>query len=217
MRTDRLVLRASEEQDRPTFLDLLSSADVYAFLGGARSRDELDAAMPMLPGSRPGAFVVTLGAAMIGIVTIDRREQPRPGHLTAGAEEPELGYLFLPELWGRGYATEACRAVLDWTETALPGEPVVLCTQSSNAASLRVAAKLGFTERERFEEFGAEQWFGVRVPGLTPRPPGVAPGESDLVEAEGAPSRPHRQGDCTDLPTGVHGESRGSQHRTPLR
>jgi hypothetical protein len=25
----------------------------------------------------------------------------------------------------------------------------------------RLAAKLGFTEVERFEEFGAEQWFGV--------------------------------------------------------
>ena len=27
---------------------------------------------------------------------------------------------------------------------------------------MRLAAKLGFTEVERFEEFGAEQWFGVR-------------------------------------------------------
>ena len=27
---------------------------------------------------------------------------------------------------------------------------------------MRLAAKLGFTELVRFEEFGAEQWFGVR-------------------------------------------------------
>jgi len=26
----------------------------------------------------------------------------------------------------------------------------------------RLVAKLGFTEVERFEEYGAEQWFGVR-------------------------------------------------------
>jgi hypothetical protein len=26
---------------------------------------------------------------------------------------------------------------------------------------MRVAAKLGFTEVERFEDYGAEQWFGV--------------------------------------------------------
>jgi RimJ/RimL family protein N-acetyltransferase len=38
---------------------------------------------------------------------------------------------------------------------------VVLCTQTANDRSMRVAAKLGFTEVERFEEYGAEQWFGV--------------------------------------------------------
>lgn len=33
--------------------------------------------------------------------------------------------------------------------------------------AMRLATKLGFTEVERFEEYGAEQWFGVRSP-LTP-------------------------------------------------
>jgi RimJ/RimL family protein N-acetyltransferase len=41
------------------------------------------------------------------------------------------------------------------------GRPVVLCTQTANDPSMRVAAKLGFTEVEKFEEYGAEQWFGV--------------------------------------------------------
>jgi RimJ/RimL family protein N-acetyltransferase len=38
---------------------------------------------------------------------------------------------------------------------------VVLSTQTANDRSMRVAAKLGFAEVERFEEYGAEQWFGV--------------------------------------------------------
>ncbi len=29
---------------------------------------------------------------------------------------------------------------------------------------MRLAAKLGFTEAERFEEFGTEQWLGVWSP-----------------------------------------------------
>lgn len=29
---------------------------------------------------------------------------------------------------------------------------------------MRVAAKLGFTEAERFEDYGAEQWLGVWFP-----------------------------------------------------
>ena len=38
---------------------------------------------------------------------------------------------------------------------------MVLCTQTANDLSMRLAAKLWFTEVKRFEEYGAEQWFGV--------------------------------------------------------
>lgn len=31
---------------------------------------------------------------------------------------------------------------------------------------MRLAAKPGFAEAERFEEYGAEQWFGVRAPAV---------------------------------------------------
>ena len=72
-----------------------------------------------------------------------------------------------PEAWECGYATEACAAALDWFADALLGEPVVLSPQAANDRSTRFAAKLGFTEVERFEEYGAEQWFGVWSP-VTP-------------------------------------------------
>lgn len=119
--------------------------------------------MPAVPGRRPGLFVVDLDGAMIGVVTLDRRDAERPGHVRPDAGDAELGYLFLPEMWGRGYAVEACAAVLGWFTDTRPGEPVVLCTQTANVRAMRLAAKLGFTEVERFEEFGAEQWFGVRL------------------------------------------------------
>jgi RimJ/RimL family protein N-acetyltransferase len=38
---------------------------------------------------------------------------------------PELGYLLLPEAWGRGYGAEACAAALGWFADAFPGKPVV--------------------------------------------------------------------------------------------
>jgi RimJ/RimL family protein N-acetyltransferase len=80
----------------------------------------------------------------------------------------ELGYLFLPKAWGFGYAAEACEAALDWLDNALPGEPVVLFTQTASARSMRLAAKLGFTEVERFHAWDAEQWFGTRPPVTPP-------------------------------------------------
>lgn len=118
--------------------------------------------MPEVPRRRPGFFVVDIDGAMIGTVTIDRRDAERPGHVRPDAGEAELGYMFLPQAWGRGYAAEACAAALDWFADALPSEPVVLCTQTANDRSMRLAATLGFIEVERFEEWGAEQWLGVR-------------------------------------------------------
>lgn len=108
--------------------------------------------------------MVAVDGAMIGMITLDRRAAERSGHVRPEAGETELGYMFLPEAWGHGYATEACAAALDWFADAHPREPLVLCTQSANDGSMRLAAKLGFTEVEGFEDYGAEQWFGVRSP-----------------------------------------------------
>ncbi|MFE9725126.1 GNAT family N-acetyltransferase [Streptomyces sp. NPDC005794] len=173
IRTERLVLRESEARDRAAFIELFASRQVHTYLGGPRPRDELERAVPEVPGRRPGLFVIDLGGAMIGMVALDRRDAERPGHVRPDAGEAELGYTFLPEAWGRGYAAEACAAALAWFADVLPGEPVVLCTQTANDRSMRLAAKLGFTEVERFEEYGAEQWFGV-WPSVTP--PGLRTG-----------------------------------------
>ena len=161
------MLRASQARDRAAFIELFASPEVRTYLGGPRPREELERAVPEGPGRRPGLFVIDLGGAMIGTITIDRRDAERPGHIRPDAGEAELGYMFLPEAWGHGYAAEGCAAALGWFADAFPGEPVVLCTQTANDRSVRLAAKLGFTEVERFEEYGAEQWFGVRSP-VTP-------------------------------------------------
>ncbi|GAB2724804.1 GNAT family N-acetyltransferase [Kitasatospora kifunensis] len=155
------MLRGSEARDRAAFIELFASPEVGTYVGGARPRDELERAVPEVPGRRPGVFVVELDGAMIGMTTLDPRDAERPGHVRPDAGEAELGYMFLPQAWGRGYATEACAAALDWFSDTHPGEPVVLSAQTANVASLRIAEKLGFTEVERFEEYGAEQWFGV--------------------------------------------------------
>ncbi|MFF7158574.1 GNAT family N-acetyltransferase [Streptomyces sp. NPDC008139] len=161
IRTGRLWLREPEAGDRGAVIELFCSAEVGTYVGGPRERDEMERAVPETPRRRHGLFVVDLDGAMIGIVTIDRHGAGSKGHVRPEGEEPELGYMFLPEAWGHGYATEACAAALNWAAEALPGEPVVLCAQTANTASLRVAEKLGFTEVERFEEYGAEQWFGL--------------------------------------------------------
>jgi len=141
--TERLALRQSEAPDRAAFFEPFASSELGTYIGGPRPRDELERAVPEVPGPRPGCFVVDVDEAMIGFTTFDRRDAEHPGHLRPEAGEAELGYLFLPEVWRRGYAAEACAAALDWFAGALPGEPVVLCTQSANARAMRLAARFG--------------------------------------------------------------------------
>ncbi|MFC5850345.1 GNAT family N-acetyltransferase [Streptomyces chlorus] len=164
IKTERLVLREPEARDRAAFIELLASPEVHTYLGGPRPRDELEREMPGAPEQWPGSFVVDLGGAMIGQILLGRTT----GHRRpAAAGKADLGYLFLPRAWGFGYAAEACAAALDWFDGVLPGEPVVLTTQTANVGSMRLAAKLGFTEVERFQAWDAEQWLGLRSP-VTP-------------------------------------------------
>ena len=163
IRTERLLLRAPEARDREMFLDLGSDDRVNHHLGGGRDRAELEASLPEVPADRPGQFVVERDGEFVGWVGVGRRDPERPGGHVAGGADLELSYVTPVSAWGHGYATEAATAVLAWADEVL-GEPVVLCTQSANARSLALAGRLGFTEVVRFEEFGAEQWFGVRQP-----------------------------------------------------
>ena len=148
IRTERLVLRAPEGRDRAAYIELLASPEAHTYLGGPRPRDELERETPEVPERRPGHFVVDLDGAMIGQIVLRRNVLIRP----AAAGKVELGYLFLPEAWGFGYAAEACAAALGWLAGVLPGEPVMLATQTANVRSMRLAAKLGFTEVERFAD-----------------------------------------------------------------
>jgi len=155
IKTERLVLREPQAWDRAVIIELFTSSEVGTYIGGPRPCDEFERAMPDAPRRRPGLFVVDLDGALIRTITLDRRDAERSGRVRPDGGEAELGYMFLPEAWGYGYAAEACAAALDWFAGALPGEPVVLCTQTANDRSMRLAAKLGFTEVERFEEYDA--------------------------------------------------------------
>lgn len=66
----------------------------------------------------------------------------------------EIGYGILPEFQGRGYATEAVRAVTQWALS----QPGVRCitaeTEATNAASQKVLVKAGFTATGEYGEEG---------------------------------------------------------------
>jgi RimJ/RimL family protein N-acetyltransferase len=58
---------------------------------------------------------------------------------------PEAGWAFAADAWGKGYATEAMNAILNWADTKAKLGEIRCIIDPGNAASHNVATKLGFT------------------------------------------------------------------------
>jgi len=60
-----------------------------------------------------------------------------------GWPEAELGWWVVPTAWGRGYAVESARAVLDFVRRLRRTSRLASFVRSENTRSIRVAEKLG--------------------------------------------------------------------------
>lgn len=58
-------------------------------------------------------------------------------------DEVDVGYRFLPQYWGRGLATEACLASLEFGFGTLSLDKIIGLVLSENTASIRVLEKAG--------------------------------------------------------------------------
>lgn len=64
----------------------------------------------------------------------------------------ELGYRFLPESWGKGYASEAAKASLEYGFNELKAKVIYAYAHCENQASHHILIKLGFEKTSEFEE-----------------------------------------------------------------
>lgn len=76
--------------------------------------------------------------------------------LVRGQPVMNLLYRFRPEVWGRGYATEAARAAVTWAESRHPGATIVARVRERNQASRKVALKAGLRRDPRLDEDGVD-------------------------------------------------------------
>lgn len=76
----------------------------------------------------------------------DNHESKFVGALGFNALTPtaELAYHLHPQHWDKGYAQEACVCLLAWLARVYPGRGCELFVERDNAASLALAARLGF-------------------------------------------------------------------------
>ena len=80
----------------------------------------------------------------------------------------QLGYEVAPDYWGKGYATEAARAVLDFGFTKLKLERISAECVLENQRSCRVLEKLGMQQEGhlRHNEWMKGRWWDTLVYGV---------------------------------------------------
>lgn len=65
--------------------------------------------------------------------------------------ELELGYLIGKSYQGKGYATEVCKAIIDYAKENTEFERINCIVEEGNTISMHLAVKLGFEERETYD------------------------------------------------------------------
>lgn len=142
--TERLLLRPQLAGDFDRYAQLFCHPTAAAHIGGGLARG--DAWRRFL--QMPGAWMVQ-GFAMFSV--IEKSSGLWVGQ--AGPWQPdgwpgtEVGYAFHQDAWGKGYATEACVAAIDWAFDMLSWREVIHCIAPENIPSQGVARRLGSSNR----------------------------------------------------------------------
>jgi RimJ/RimL family protein N-acetyltransferase len=147
LKTERLILRAASLEDWEAYATAWADPQLTTFIGGQpRTRNEswgkFSAAAGLWALLGYGYWSIIDRATGIflgtgGLAQFERGLAELRGY-------PEAGWAFIPDAWGKGIATEAVAAMLDWADGGL-NEPEIRCIiDPANVASASVAAKLGF-------------------------------------------------------------------------
>ena len=146
LHTTRLLLRCWRPDDLPAFAAINADPRVMEFLGEPLTREQSDAMADRIvakiaqQGFGFWAVEVPGVAPLIGFVGLDVPTFEAPFTPTV-----EIGWRLDSAYWGRGYATEAARAVLDFGFDVAGLEEIVAFTTVRNERSRRVMDRLGMS------------------------------------------------------------------------
>lgn len=139
--TERLTLRGLSLADAPAFRVFFAS-EHSAFYGGPVHAEESWRKLSMyaghwsLRGYGPWAMTLTATGETVGMIG---------PWFPDGWPEPEITYFLLPDYLGKGYATEALRAVLDWVH-AEGWTSVMSAVAPDNHPSIALVERFGATD-----------------------------------------------------------------------
>jgi RimJ/RimL family protein N-acetyltransferase len=153
LETERLRLRPPREADVEPLHAMMQDPDVSKYIGDRRvpTLQETWRALAgwfghwAMRGYGQWAVEERSGGELIGRVgLINPVEWPGP----------EVGYMLGKPWWGRGYATEAATAAMDWGFETIGFDRLISLIDPANVASIAVATHLGETPRGEVDLWG---------------------------------------------------------------
>ncbi|WDQ33892.1 GNAT family N-acetyltransferase [Paenibacillus marchantiae] len=158
LETDRLNLRWLSPDDGEFMLELLNDPSWLEFIGDRGVRTVEGAREYILNG--PVEMYNRLG---FGLFLTERKADGVPVGICGlikrdSLEDVDIGYAFLPQFWGNGYAYESAAATLDHGRTVLGFDRIVAISSSNNQKSAKLLEKLGlkFEKMIRFSDDAEE-------------------------------------------------------------
>lgn len=141
--TARLIVRPYTKADYDNYFSLHGDPEVMQYIRPAQTREEADAKfeetilnMPVHSFMGRWAVVEKSSGKFIGSFVLI----PIPDDL----EKTQMGYSFLPEYWGKGFATEVTMAGVNYFYNKTPLVEIYGVTETPNIASQKVLLKAGF-------------------------------------------------------------------------
>lgn len=154
--TQRLLLRELMDSDDEKLYLLDSNADVVKYVGMpvfediSQTQDLIKIVKEQYKNNGIGRYAVVEKETdtFIGWSGLKILREETNGY----KDVYELGYRFLPEYWGKGYATESAKAWLHHGFTEMNIEVIYAYADHRNTASMHTLEKLNFENKGNFED-----------------------------------------------------------------
>ena len=159
LETDRLRLVPMDASDIDLCIQLFTDESVTKYAGGPEAEEVIHREMPkwIRRGGNGGIGIwiisdrktnTRLGSVALLPIPVEKDDTDFdlvvPGVMPEG--DIEVGYFLVPDAWGKGYATEACKRILRFGFEETPLEEIVATFDVGNTVSRKVLLKCGFKD-----------------------------------------------------------------------
>lgn len=151
--TNRCRISNIKDNDYEDVRKLYFNKKVREFLGGIVDKEKYDDNFKNMMDANDNSLYWVIRHIdtneFVGLVSIDKHHDDL---------NTELSYQFIPEWWGKGYAEEVIKKVINYAFKNLKLKKIIAETQSANIASCKLLKKVGMDIEQSVQRFGCQQY-----------------------------------------------------------